>query len=70
MVERVEIGDAVLYCGDCRDVLPTLGQCDAVVTDPPYGVNMDKGFGGFGGFGSPIARREYQDQWDDNRPSG
>ena len=37
--QRVErIGDATLYLGDCRDVLPTLGRVDAVVTDPPYGV--------------------------------
>lgn len=35
---RVEtIGNAVLYLGDCREVLPTLGPVDAVVTDPPYG---------------------------------
>ena len=35
---RIEhIGDAVLYLGDCRDVLPQLGKVDAVVTDPPYG---------------------------------
>lgn len=35
---RVErIGDATLYLGDCRDILPTLGPVDAVVTDPPYG---------------------------------
>ena len=27
-----------LYLGDCRDVLPTLGKVDAVITDPPYGV--------------------------------
>lgn len=27
-----------LYCGDCLDVLPTLGKVDAVVTDPPYGI--------------------------------
>jgi hypothetical protein len=27
--------------GDCREVLPTLGKVDAVVTDPPYGVNFD-----------------------------
>ena len=34
---RVEqIGDATLYLGDCRDVLPTLGGVEAVVTDPPY----------------------------------
>jgi DNA modification methylase len=37
---RVEtIGDAVLYLGDCRDILPTLGKVDAVVTDPPYGIS-------------------------------
>ena len=33
---RVEIGDAVLYCGDCREIIPTLERVDAVVTDPPY----------------------------------
>ena len=25
-----------LYLGDCREVLPTLGKVDAVVTSPPY----------------------------------
>jgi site-specific DNA-methyltransferase (adenine-specific) len=34
---RVErIGDATLYLGDCREVLPTLGRVDLVLTDPPY----------------------------------
>ena len=67
---RVErIGDATLYCGDCRDVLPTLGKVDAVVTDPPYGISQDTGFGGFGGFGKKIARREYKIKWDSERPS-
>jgi site-specific DNA-methyltransferase (adenine-specific) len=34
---RVErIGAAELWLGDCREVLPTLGHVDAVVTDPPY----------------------------------
>jgi len=38
---RVEtIGDCTLILGDCRDVIPTLGAVDAVVTDPPYGVNF------------------------------
>jgi site-specific DNA-methyltransferase (adenine-specific) len=34
-----------LYLGDCREVLPTLGKVDAVVTDPPYGLG-DKWQGG------------------------
>ena len=36
-MKRTEtIGDATLYLGDCREILPTLGKVDAVVTDPPY----------------------------------
>jgi site-specific DNA-methyltransferase (adenine-specific)/modification methylase len=39
---RVEtIGDATLYLGDCRDILPSLGKVDAVVTDPPYGIGYN-----------------------------
>jgi tRNA G10 N-methylase Trm11 len=30
--------DVTLFLGDCREVLPTLGKVDAVVTDPPYGL--------------------------------
>lgn len=37
MPEKVVIVDATLYCGDCLEILPTLGKVDAVVTDPPYG---------------------------------
>lgn len=37
MTNPVIIGNATLYLGDCRDILPTLGRVDAVVTDPPYG---------------------------------
>jgi len=42
--ERIEIGDAVLYLGDCLAVLPTLepGSVDAVVTDPPYGIGITR----------------------------
>jgi site-specific DNA-methyltransferase (adenine-specific) len=35
-----------LWLGDCREILPTLGKVDAVVTDPPYG--MDWNFTGQG----------------------
>lgn len=30
-----------LYNADCREVLPTLGKVDDVVTDPPYGIGRD-----------------------------
>jgi len=36
MFESVTIGEATLYCGDCREVLPTLPAVDCVITDPPY----------------------------------
>ena len=43
---RVEqIGDCTLYLGDCMDILPTLEKVDAVVTDPPYGINAGHGIG-------------------------
>ena len=39
-MNRVEhIGDATLYLGDCREILPALPKVDAVVTDPPYGIS-------------------------------
>jgi site-specific DNA-methyltransferase (adenine-specific) len=38
-----QIGDARLILGDCREVLPTLGKVDAVVTDPPYGISYCHG---------------------------
>lgn len=37
---REVIGDATLYLGDCLEILPTLPKIDAVITDPPYGVNF------------------------------
>lgn len=44
-VEKVQIGKATLYLGDCQDILPTLPPVDAVITDPPYGLG-DKWQGG------------------------
>lgn len=42
------IGACELYLGDCREILPTLGKVDAVVTDPPYGIGFQKGASGLG----------------------
>lgn len=45
-MSRVEtIGEATLYLGDCREILPTLGMVDAVVTDPPYEAVMQDKWG-------------------------
>lgn len=41
-MSRIEtIGNATLYLGDCRDILPTLPKVDLVLTDPPYGIGAD-----------------------------
>ena len=41
MAEKVVIGNAELWHGDCRDVLPLLPCVDLVLTDPPYGIGID-----------------------------
>ena len=35
MVEVVTIGDAVLYHGDCREILPAI-QAQVLITDPVW----------------------------------
>lgn len=52
----VTIGDCRLLLGDCLEIMPLLGKVDAVVTDPPYGMEWDGkvtvGGGGHGRKGS------------------
>ncbi len=36
------IGNAELWHGDCREVLPRLGAFDLILTDPPYGIGINK----------------------------
>jgi len=43
MINPVIIGDATLYLGDCREILPKLQKVDAVITDPPYGAKTHAG---------------------------
>src|SRR5690606_8613396 len=70
MVKWVEIGNARLALGDCRDILPTLGKVDAVVTDPPYGIGAANLFSQMagekrGGMKAPATDYGTGD-WDDN----
>jgi DNA modification methylase len=54
-VEHLADG-VTLYLGDCREILPTLGKVDAVVTDPPYGMDFDTDSRRFTGGKSSIVR--------------
>jgi DNA modification methylase len=62
-----------IFNEDCLETMRRMPDkgIDLILTDPPYGINADKGFsgsGGFGGSGKPIKRRAYIDVWDNKRP--
>lgn len=61
MTHRIEhlSDDVTLHCGDCLEILPTLGKVDAVVTDPPYGIGIAA---------NPIRQRHEKSSWD-NKPA-
>ena len=42
-MKREIIGDAILYLGDCREVVSLIGKVDMIFTDPPYGHNNNDG---------------------------
>jgi len=43
IIKEERIGGQRLIFGDCLEVMPLLGEFDAVVTDPPYGIGEDGG---------------------------
>jgi site-specific DNA-methyltransferase (adenine-specific) len=57
---REEAG--VIYCGDCRDILPLMPKVDLVLTDPPYGVE-----GGTGGMQHDYCKSNYSGDWKDDK---
>lgn len=59
-MDKVEIGGATLYHGNCFDMLEQFAGLEAIVTDPPYGI-------GFAGQPTKWQRRAGQEAeaWDD-----
>lgn len=65
---RVIIGDAILYHGDCLEVMAEMEESsvDAVVTDPNYGID----YGRAGGFSASHGWGPWREnvEWDQERP--
>jgi DNA modification methylase len=54
-----------IYHGDCREIVPTLGRFDLLLTDPPYGI----GYAGSMKLGQvKFGWKQYEGGWDENRP--
>ena len=67
MIKReVQIGDCRLLLGDCLEIMPLLDKVDAVVADPPYGIDIAKS-GKVGG-GKLASVTQYKAGDWDNKP--
>lgn len=60
MAEKVTIGSAELWLGDCREVLPLLPQFDLILTDPPYGIGIAS---------NPVRQAHERMDWDATPPA-
>lgn len=60
-------GTVTIYHGDCREVLPTLGGVDLVVTDPPYVFGLGSWKDGHaakaGGWGDLMNNASFYASW-------
>jgi len=63
MIKPYYQDDAVtIYNGDCREIVPTLGRFDLLLTDPPYGIGINKSNR------LSISRGFIGETWDDEAP--
>ena len=68
IVKEERIGGQRLILGDCLEVMPLLGEFDAVVTDPPYGI-AKKWTGGCrkkSGWSNQHLMKSVRNKWDEN----
>ena len=56
-----------IYHGDCREIAPTLGRFDLLLTDPPYGISHPCDFKKRGR-GKLAQCNDFPDVHDDNKP--
>lgn len=56
-------GRHAVYCGDCKDIIPSLGLFDLCMTDPPYGISANRQT-----LGSGKKVFERGGDWDEVRP--
>ena len=66
--EKVTIGNAELWLGDCREILPTLPAFDLLLTDPPYGIGETAGKNKSRSHKNIPATDYGNDDWDDATP--
>jgi len=52
-------GGITIYHGDCREIVPMLGQFDLLLTDPPYGINIAA---------NPVRQKHEKQDWDASVP--
>lgn len=67
ILKEERIGNQRLILGDCLQVMSMLGRFDAVVTDPPYGID----YGRAGGFSATHGWGQWRENvaWDAERPT-
>jgi site-specific DNA-methyltransferase (adenine-specific) len=64
-VRKEVIGDAMLILGDCLTVVPACFRAEALITDPPYGVDLGETAGSGEGHGLKLeAYASYEDTYD------
>mgnify|MGYP003149845855 CR=1 FL=1 len=63
-----KLGDHRLLCGDAVDSINNFNDIDAIVSDPPYGMNFDASwYGGETSFGTTVdspTKKEGKVEWD------